>query len=204
MSELWVASYVLLWVIVGILAFVCVGLLRQLGLVQLRLGGDPGVLITPEGIERGQRAPDFEALDVLRRLPVRLSDLAGSRLLLAFVSPSCLACHQLMPHLNDLSKEHSADLHVAIICYGTINASEEFARQNKITATVLADPTNGIAAAYGVQVTPFAFLIDEHGDVLIRGVVNTWPQLDALLAEEGTFQGDRPWRRTEPSRTALA
>jgi len=33
--------------------------------------------------------------------------------------------------------------------------------------------------------------------VLIRGVVNTWPQLEALIEQEGTFQGERSHRVLE-------
>src|SRR5438477_338320 len=62
MSGVWLASYVVLWVVVLLLAFLLAGALRQLGLLQLRLGDDPGALITDTGLQRGAEAPDFTAL----------------------------------------------------------------------------------------------------------------------------------------------
>ena len=53
MSGVWLASYIVLWLVVLVLAFLLAGALRQLGLIQLRLGDDPGALITDTGLERG-------------------------------------------------------------------------------------------------------------------------------------------------------
>ena len=49
MSGVWLASYLVLWLVVFVLAFLLAGSLRQLGLMQLRLGDDPGALITDIG-----------------------------------------------------------------------------------------------------------------------------------------------------------
>ena len=62
MSGVWLASYIVLWLVVLVLAFLLAGALRQLGLLQLRLGDDPGALITDTGLERGTIAPDFTAV----------------------------------------------------------------------------------------------------------------------------------------------
>ena len=64
MSEVWAASIIVLWVLVLFLAFLLMGALRQLGLLQLRLGNDPGALVTRSGLDRGTLAPDFTALPV--------------------------------------------------------------------------------------------------------------------------------------------
>ena len=50
MSGVWLASYIVLWLVVLVLAFLLAGSLRQLGLMQLRLGDDPGALITDTGL----------------------------------------------------------------------------------------------------------------------------------------------------------
>ena len=62
MSGVWLASYVVLWLLVLVLAFLLAGALRQLGLLQLRLGDDPGALITDTGLERGPTRSDFTAV----------------------------------------------------------------------------------------------------------------------------------------------
>ena len=65
--------------LVLLLAFLLAGALRQLGLFQLRLGDDPGALITDSGLDRGATAPDFTALDSETEELVSLSDLAAVR-----------------------------------------------------------------------------------------------------------------------------
>ena len=57
MSGVWLASYIVLWVVVLVLAFLLAGALRQLGLMQLRLGDDPGALITDTGSSAARRRP---------------------------------------------------------------------------------------------------------------------------------------------------
>ena len=54
--------------------------------------------------------------------------------------------------------------------------------------------TNGqIEKDYMVTLTPFAYLLDHEGRVLIRGVANDWRQLESLLDQEGTLQAGRGW-----------
>lgn len=199
MSELWVASTVAQWAIIVGLAFIVVGLARQLGLVQLRLGIDPGVLITKRGLHRGAQGPDFEAPDVRNGAPVRLSQFRGRRVGLVFVTPTCMSCRELVPHLNRFADERRSELDFVAIMYGSGRACSEFARRFKLRIPLLADPENSLAQAYDVVATPFAYLLDEEGVVLIRGVVNSWPHLEALLNEEGTHQhSEAPWDEGAP------
>jgi methylamine dehydrogenase accessory protein MauD len=201
--DLWAASYVVLWIVVAALVFLVMGLLRQLGLIQLRLGIDPGVLITPEGLERGSQAPDFEAVDVQTERLTRATDFRGRRLILIFLSPNCLACRELIPHLNEFANERRSESSIVVICYGMKRSCAEFRRMFRLELSLLADPENKIAVLYQVRATPFAFLIDENGLVRIRGVVNSWMHLDALLKEEGTIQ-TTPWRANSPVATSEA
>jgi methylamine dehydrogenase accessory protein MauD len=203
MSPLWIASYIVLWVIVAALTVVVTGLLRQLGLIHLRMGADPGVLMTPEGLNRGVEAPDFEILDVRTQHPVRLSTHRGRRVLLVFLETGCSACRDLVPHLNEIARVYRDEVDRLVVCYGHGATCAEYARQADLRPTLLADPTNSIATRYEVRINPFASLIDAEGTVLIRGVVNTWPQLEALLAEEGTFQKAQ-WTRLTMSDDAAA
>jgi len=196
-STLWIASYVVLWMIVALLTVVMVGTLRQLGIIQLRFGSDPGALITPEGLDRGTEAPRFEGVDVRTQQRIRLDALRGHPSVVVFLSPTCSSCGDLAPHLNDLARERQGEINVVAVCAADETTSREFAQQVKLRTPVLADPTNAIGASYGVQHTPFAFLLDPSATILIRGVVNTWPQLDALLEEEGTLQS----RKWQPSPT---
>lgn len=200
MNSAWIASYIVLWLVVAALVFLLMGLLRQLGLVQLRIGVDPGVLITKDGLPRGTEAPDFEAFDVQTSHLVRLSSFRGKRVALVFLTPTCLACRELVPHINEMADVERGRVTFLAIMFASGMTSAEFMRRYQLRTPLLADMENAIATSYGVSATPSAYLIDEDGFVLIRGVVNSWSHLDALLKEEGTLQrAESPWE-TEAAR----
>lgn len=204
MNELLLASTLLLWIIVVIMAFLMVGMLRQLGLMQARLGPEPGALITPEGLERGTEAPDFDGLELSTQKQFHFHDLRGRRVLLTFLQTTCGPCRELIPHLNEIAHGYRGQVEVLAICQGSNEgACAEFAHQHKLRTKLLADPNNFVGANYYVKSTPLAYLIDENGIVLIRGVVNHLSHLEALLKEEGTWQADKPWQMViEPAETA--
>lgn len=187
MTGFWLASYIALWVVIGLLAFVVMGLLRQFGLLQMRMGIEPGVLITGEGLERGVEAPEFEALDVVSTRVFRSSELRGRRAVLVFLTPTCGECREVAKQLSDVANQWR-EIQFLGVCYGSEQACEELAAQSSLRVPLLRDLENSISSAYGVRSTPFAYLIDEEGRILMRGVVNTWPQLQALIEERGTLR----------------
>jgi len=187
MSGVWLASYVVLWVVVLLLAFLLAGALRQLGLLQLRLGDDPGALITETGLERGAEAPDFTALGAESGELVSLSDLPAVPRMLVFASPGCLSCRELIPGLNEVRKTRG-DFDFLVVCRGDLESCQAFGRMNGLEAPMVVDTTGQIEKDYLVTLTPFAYLIDHEGHVVIRGIANDWRQLESLLEQEGTLQ----------------
>jgi methylamine dehydrogenase accessory protein MauD len=186
-SGVWLASYIVLWALVLLLAFLLAGALRQLGLLQLRLGDDPGALITDIGLERGTQAPDFTALDAESGEVVSLSDLPAVPRMLVFASPGCLSCRELIPGLNEVRKTRG-DHDFLVICRGDLESCRGFGRMNRLEAPMVVDTTGQIEKDYLVTLTPFAYLIDHEGRVVIRGIANDWRQLESLLEQEGTLQ----------------
>jgi hypothetical protein len=63
MTGVWLASFVALWLFMFFLAFMLAGALRQIGLITLRLGDDPGALITESGLDRGTIIPPFGGIE---------------------------------------------------------------------------------------------------------------------------------------------
>jgi methylamine dehydrogenase accessory protein MauD len=187
MSGVWLASYIVLWVLVFLLAFLLAGALRQLGLLQLRLGDDPGALITETGLDRGAHVPDFTALDAETGDLVSLSDLPAVPRMLVFASPGCLSCRELMPGLNEVRKTRG-DWDFLVVCRGDLESCQAFGRMNRLEAPMVVDTTGQIEKDYLVTLTPFAYVIDHEGRVVIRGVANDWRQLESLLEQEGTLQ----------------
>ena len=191
MSGVWLASYVMLWLLVLVLGFLLAGALRQLGLLQLRLGDDPGALITDTGLERGVEAPDFTAVDSESKELVKLSELPAVPRLVVFASPGCLSCRELIPGLNEVRKTRSAEFDFLVICRGDVESCQSFGRMNRLEAPMLVDTTGQIEKDYLVTLTPFAYLLDHEGKVVIRGIANDWRQLESLLEQEGTLQAGR-------------
>jgi methylamine dehydrogenase accessory protein MauD len=187
MSGVWLASFIVLWVLALLMAFLLAGALRQLGLLQLRLGDDPGALITDTGLERGAQAPDFTGLDAESGELVSLSDLPAVPRLLVFASPGCLSCRELMPGLNEVRKTRG-DYDFLVVCRGDLESCQAFARMNRLEAPMVVDTTGQIEKDYLVTLTPFAYLVDHEGRVVIRGIANDWRQLESLLEQEGTLQ----------------
>jgi methylamine dehydrogenase accessory protein MauD len=192
MSGVWLASYIVLWLLVLALAFLLAGALRQLGLLQLRLGDDPGALITDTGLERGTLAPDFEAVDSESHELVKLSDLPPVPRMIVFASPGCLSCRELIPGLNEVRKTRSGEFDFLVICRGDVESCQSFGRMNRLEAPMVIDTNGQIEKDYLVTLTPFAYLLDHERNVVIRGIANDWRQLESLLDQEGTLQAG-PW-----------
>lgn len=191
MSGVWLASYVVLWLLVLVMGFLLAGALRQLGLIQLRLGDDPGALITDSGLERGTLAPDFTALEAGNGGSLTLSDLPARPRLLIFVSPSCLSCRELIPGLNEVQATRGREFDFLAICRGDLESCRSFARMNRLHAPMVIDTNGQIEKDFDVQLTPFAYLLDYERRVVIRGLANDWRQLESLLEQEGTLQRGR-------------
>jgi len=187
-SGVWLASYLVLWLVVFVLAFLLAGSLRQLGLLQLRLGDDPGALITDSGLERGAQAPEFVAADSESGEPVSLYELPPVPRLLVFASPGCLSCRELMPGLNEVRKTRSGEFDFLVICRGDVESCQAFGRMNRLEAPMVVDTNGQIEKDYLVTLTPFAYLLDHERNVVIRGIANDWRQLESLLEQEGTIQ----------------
>jgi methylamine dehydrogenase accessory protein MauD len=194
----WISALVALWLLVLLMAFLLAGALRQIGLIQLRLGDDPGALITDTGLERGALGPDYVAVDEETGQPHRLSDLEARARLLVFVSPTCLACTQMVPGLNEAMATRGKEFDFRVVCRGDLESCRGFKRINELRAPMDVDPTGEVEQAYQVTLSPLAYLLDYERRVLMRGVVNDWRQFESLLEQEGTLQGGRSWAPAEP------
>jgi methylamine dehydrogenase accessory protein MauD len=203
-SGVWTASLVVLWVFFVLLAFLVVGALRQLGLIALRLGDDPGALITDEGLDRGTAAPEFQAIDSETGDRVHSASLAARPRLLVFLSPGCLSCRELAPGLNEVADTRSGEFDFLALCRGDLESCRAFARMNRLRTRMLVDPTGAVEAAFEISVTPFAYLLDHEGRVVIRGVANDWRHLESLLEQEGTLQAGRGWTAVADGGSASA
>jgi methylamine dehydrogenase accessory protein MauD len=197
MNELWAAALVALWVVVILIGLLLAGALRQIGLFQLRLGDDLGALITDIGLDRGAQGPDFEVIDAKTGDRVRLSELPVRPRFLVFVTPTCLACQQLAPHLNEVMKTRKQEFDFVVVCTGDESACRAFAHAYRLEPTFLIDESTHASEAYDVKMTPFAYVLDDQRRVLIRGIANNWLGFEALMEQEGVLQVGTVWSKVE-------
>lgn len=192
MSNVWITSLIVLWVLVLVLAFLLAGALRQLGLMRLRMGDDPGALITDQGLPRGSLVPVLEAIDATSGDQSVIAPNGTKTRLLVLLSTGCMACRQLAPHLNEVAKTHP-EVEVLPMVSGDLETSRQFIRATHLKLRTLIDTSVSAPAKLGVSASPFTFVIDTRGHVLARGVANDWRGLESLIAEEGTLQAGRPF-----------
>jgi methylamine dehydrogenase accessory protein MauD len=184
-SAIMMTTYVALWILVLVQTLVLLELLRQIGILRMRVGEEPGALVTSEGLERGSIAPAFVASDVGTGREVTDALLHDRTSLIVFLTPTCQSCRSLAPDLRRFSAEHR-EIQVLVICAAPREHCEAFAREFDLRLPVLVDEGQRISRDYRAIRTPSAILIDPQGQVRIQGLPNSVRHLETLLEEEGT------------------
>jgi methylamine dehydrogenase accessory protein MauD len=181
MAWLSILSQVLLWVAVLALAFLLLGVFRQIALTNWRL--EELAAITPSrvgrgGLKPGITAPDF-TLDSIEGKAVRLEDFASRRRLLVFVQPGCGPCSAVVPALNSLQRK--GDIQVLVISNGEQEENRVWGEKHKVEFPVLLQDERRLSRRYEVFATPFAFLVDEQGQIAAKGIINNARHIEFLL-----------------------
>ena len=117
--------------------------------------------------------------------------------MLVFASPGCLSCRELIPGLNEVRKTRKGEFDFLVVCRGDVESCQGFGRINRLEAPMVVDTNGQIEKDYNVTLTPFAYLLDHEGNVVIRGIANDWRQLESLLEQEGTLQTTQTWSEVD-------
>jgi|SRR5579875_543429 len=162
-------------------------LLRQNGRILLRLEvleeqvaqlGAAALARSPQGLELGSLAPDFELPD-LDGKPVPLSHWRGRRVLLIFFNPQCSFCEQMAAGLAALQADGSDGRPIPLlITTGDPHENRRFLEQHGIRCPVLVQKKDEILSQYRAGGTPMGYLIDEDGAIATPLTVGA----EALLA----------------------
>jgi hypothetical protein len=152
-SGWWAAAFVVQWMLLAILAVVVVALARQIGVLHLRLQPLGALEVDDEGppigdVPEPRTAKGGDGTTVLVGGP-------GPRRLLAFVSPTCPICDQILPALPAA------------------------AAAGGLVPQVVSDPE--LEARYLVPGVPFLVILDEDGIVRSKGTVNSLEQVEGLI-----------------------
>jgi methylamine dehydrogenase accessory protein MauD len=185
MNPWWLASYIALWLVVLFLGFLLLGALRALGLLRWRL--EQLEATTPNrlgrgGLKPGKKAPDF-TLPCVAGGEVSLHDFAGRRVLLVFTLSGCKPCQRIAPELNKLQR--GGKVQVLVVNNGALEAARPWAEQAGVCFPVLAQQQFSVSKRYETYATPFAFLIDERGVIVSKGIINNGQHIDFVLTGAG-------------------
>ena len=139
--------------------------------------------INRKGLRAGTTAPAF-TLPRVEGGELSLGDYAGRRVLLVFSDPACGPCNALAPELERFSRR--AELpHVIMISRGDADANRKKIREHGLTFPVVLQRHWEISRAYGMFVTPMAYLVDERGVIAadvavgVDSIVNVLQQASA-------------------------
>ncbi len=173
-------SNIVLWVLVVALAAVVLALTRQLGVLHERIA-PAGALMLNRGLAVGEPAPVIEVTDLegrAFRIGAPRSD--GRSTLLLFVSPTCPVCKTLLPAVLSSRKDERGWLDVLLASDGDLTEQRDFVRRQHLEVVPYI-VSGALGLAYQVGRLPFGALLDEHGIVRARGLVNSREHLESLF-----------------------
>lgn len=178
MLQALLVSTVLSWIVILLLGVALLALARQVGVLHMRVA-PAGALTTSAGPSVGSAATAIPATTIDGQKTTVGGHKHGTPLrLLMFVSPSCPLCKGLIP----AAKSFARDERVELIFIGDDDAA---AQREMIASQGLAGYQfiNGpeVGQFYEVAKLPYAVLMDEHGTILSKGLVNSREHLESLV-----------------------
>ncbi len=186
-----VLSNMLLWIAVVALMLVILALARQVGILYERIA-PMGALAVASGPVVGDSAPRFE-LDDIRGRPQRIGYGGVHSQLLFFLSPQCPVCKKLLPILKSVARTERAWLDIVFASDGEMPEHLAFYKKAQLEEFPYVLSTK-IGLTFQVSKLPYAVLVDEHGVVRAKGLVNSREQVESLFtAKELNVGSAQEW-----------
>ncbi|WP_153159771.1 methylamine dehydrogenase accessory protein MauD [Zoogloea sp. 1C4] len=179
MTEALMISNVLLWIAVLAALVGLFALARQIGVLYERVA-PMGALMMDTGPKVGEASPVFDLPALVGNTRVTIGRPADKSTLLFFLSPTCPVCKKLLPILRSVNRTEQDWLRVVLTSDGEQPehlAFYEKADLKEFPYVLSSEP--GIA--YRVAKLPYAVLLNEHGRVVAKGLVNSREQLESLF-----------------------
>ncbi len=129
------------------------------------------------GIQKGNRAPDFQLLN-LDGEEVRLSDYLGKKVILNFWATWCPPCRAEMPHMEKVYKKNQDDVVILAVNLTHTEKStgdvQDFVKDYKLTFPIAMDTKGEVTGEYQVFAYPTSLMIDSQGVIheIYRGAIN--------------------------------
>jgi methylamine dehydrogenase accessory protein MauD len=171
-------SNVVLWVMVLALVLVVLALSRQIGVLYERVA-PMGALTMDKGPGVGDAAPQFEIADLFGRMR-KIGHRGSHSQLVFFLSPTCPVCKKLLPILKSVAITEQSWLNIVLASDGEMPEHLAFYKQAGLQAFPYVLSTS-LGMGFQISKLPYAVLIDEHGIVRAKGLINSREQLESLF-----------------------
>ena len=165
-----------LMVVAQTIALLALG--RQVGILFERVS-PMGALVNDSGPEVGQQTPLFN-LPSLTGGAVALGPRPGRSTLVFFLSPTCPVCKKLLPIIKSVRKAEGSWLDVVFASDGEKAQHQRFIETAELSSYPYVVSTE-LGLAYRVARLPYAVLIDQHGIIRAKGLINSREQFDSLF-----------------------
>ena len=175
------AIYFALAVLALAVVVLCLGfvvLARQIGVLYERIA-PMGALMNESGPKVGEASPQL-TLDSLNGGRLTIGAERESATLLFFLSPTCPICKKLIPVLRSVRASEGDWLDVVLASDGEEDRQRRFIDHVGLTDFDYVLSTE-LGLAYRVSRLPYAVLVDAHGTVRAKGLVNTREQIESLF-----------------------
>lgn len=167
-----------LFLMVVALTVALLALGRQVGILFERVS-PMGALVNDSGPEVGQQTPLFN-LASLTGGSVALGPKPGRSTLVFFLSPTCPVCKKLLPIIKSVRKAEGSWLDVVFASDGEKAQHQRFIETAELSSYPYVVSTE-LGLAYRVARLPYAVLLDQHGTIRAKGLINSREQFDSLF-----------------------
>lgn len=175
-------SNLLLWCVVLVLSVLVFALMRQIGVLHERVF-PAGALMTTAGPRVGETAP-VHTVSSWSGKTRQIGGPSQRDTLLLFVSPFCPVCKTLIPFVQSVTLAESRSIETIFASDGT-NEKEQAAHAQLIKDQNINPDHYVLSQTLGmswvVEKLPFAALIDRHGILRAKGIVNSREHLESLF-----------------------
>lgn len=178
MLQALLVSTIVSWIVILLLAVALLALARQVGVLHMRVA-PAGALTTSAGPAVGSAAAAIPATTIEGTTTTVGGHLHGVPLrLLMFVSPSCPLCKNLIP----MAKSFARDERVQLVFIGDddVGSQRQMIAEHGLGGYQFINGPE-VGQAYEVAKLPYAVLMDEHGTILSKGLVNSREHLESLV-----------------------
>jgi thiol-disulfide isomerase/thioredoxin/uncharacterized membrane protein YphA (DoxX/SURF4 family) len=129
----------------------------------------------------GQRIPQFSATDVNGR-PLTDGNFAGRRTLVAFTSPTCGHCSELITQIHEWETENNGTGPQIVIF---TDGDEEAERGHGLRSPIIVDKGYRTASKFGMRGVPSAVLVNEDRIIATEAAIGP-PQIWSLIGKSPT------------------